>query len=242
MLTRKHKSDGFRVIPAVDVLGEDAVRLERGRFDRVVEREDPARLIERFVEAGAGLIHVVDLDGARSGRLRPELVRQLAAVAAPAVLQASGGVRSLAAAECLLEAGARRVVVGTAAFSTPEGLARYREALDGRLVVAVDVRAGRVVAEGWSEETGLTAEEAAERCADAGVPRIICTAIDRDGTLAGPDLNLLELVRERSGLPVLAAGGVGSVADLAAVESVGCEGVIVGRALLRGRIPLSVLN
>ncbi len=242
MLARTHRKASFEVIPAVDVLGQDAVRLERGEFDRVVAREaDPAALVERLVEAGARLVHVVDLDGARSGRMRPELVRELAAAASPARIQASGGVRSPADAERLLDAGADRVVVGTAAFAAPDALERYRAALGDRLAVAVDVRAGRVVTGGWLRETGMSAEEAAERCAAAGVSRILCTAVDRDGTLAGPDLDLLARVRERSGLPVLAAGGIRSQADLAAVEGLGCEGAIVGRALLEGRLPLSAL-
>ncbi|MBA3263930.1 MAG: 1-(5-phosphoribosyl)-5-[(5-phosphoribosylamino)methylideneamino] imidazole-4-carboxamide isomerase [Thermoleophilaceae bacterium] len=232
----------LELIPAVDLLGEGVVRLERGDFDRIVAREaDPVALVKRFVEAGARLVHVVDLDGARSGRVRPELVRRLAVVAAPARIQASGGVRSLADAERLLEAGADRVVVGTAAFAAPRALERYAAALDGRLVVAVDVRAGRVVTRGWSLETEMTAEEAAERCAAAGVSRILCTSVDRDGTLAGPHLELLTRVRERSGVPVLAAGGIRSQADLVAVEGLGCEGAIVGRALLEGRLPLSTL-
>jgi len=238
----KQRKARFEVIPAVDMLGENAVRLERGAFDRVVAQEaDPVALVERFVEAGARLIHVVDLDGARTGRTRRELVRRLAAAASPARIQASGGVRSPRDAQRLLEAGADRVVVGTAAFAAPRALERYQTALDGRLVVAVDVRAGRVVSGGWSRETEVTAEEAAERCAAAGVSRLLCTAVDRDGTLGGPDLELLARVRKRSGLPVLAAGGIRSRADLAAVERLGCEGAIVGRALLEGRLPLSIL-
>jgi phosphoribosylformimino-5-aminoimidazole carboxamide ribotide isomerase len=232
----------FEIIPAVDVLGEGAVRLERGEFHRVVVREaDPAALVERFVAAGARLIHVVDLDGARSGQPRPELVRRLAAAASPARVQASGGVRSPRDAERLLDAGAARVVVGTAAFASPHALESFRDALDGRLVAAVDVRAGRLVVRGWSRDTDMTAEEAAERCAAAGVSRLLCTAVDRDGTLAGPDLDLLARVQARSGLPVLAAGGIRSTADLASVEELGCEGAIVGRALLEGQLPLSIL-
>jgi len=190
----------FEVIPAVDVLGEDAVRLEQGRFDRVVAREaDPVALVERLVDAGARLIHVVDLDGARSGRTRPELVRSLAAAAAPARIQASGGVRSPADAERLLDAGADRVVVGTAAFATPRALERYEAVLDGRLVVAVDVREGRVVTRGWSRETGVSVEQAVERCIAAGIGRLLCTAVDRDGTLAGPDLALYDASWEEWG-------------------------------------------
>src|SRR5438445_11957225 len=107
------------VIPAVDLLGEEAVRLERGDFDRVQLRRDPFALVERFAAAGARWIHVVDLDGARAGKLRPELVRQLVEAARPARVQASGGIRAVADAERLLETGAGRVVVGTAAFAEP---------------------------------------------------------------------------------------------------------------------------
>jgi phosphoribosylformimino-5-aminoimidazole carboxamide ribotide isomerase len=245
MLTQKttqHRT-GLQVIPAVDLLGDAAVRLERGDFSRVVAREaDPVALVARLVRAGARLVHVVDLDGARSGRTRPDVVRRLAEAAAPALIQASGGVRSISDAEKLLEAGAARVVVGTAAFSDQRALEEYRAALDGRLVVAIDVREGRVVASGWTEATGLSAADAARRCAAAGVPRLLCTAVDRDGTLEGPDLDLIDVVRAHSGLPVVAAGGVGSLEDLAGIARLGCEGAIVGRALLDGRLALSILQ
>lgn len=244
MVKRKdEKSTRLQVIPAVDLLGASAVRLERGDFDRVVlQEDDPEALVARFVGAGAHLVHVVDLDGARSGRPRFELVRRLVDAASPARVQVSGGVRSPADAERLLEAGATRVVVGTAAFAHPGAVAEYRDALAGRLVVAVDVRDGRVQVRGWTESTGLTAEEAAERCAAAGVERLLCTAVERDGTLEGPDLGLLARVRERSGLPVLAAGGITSPADLDAVEELGCEAAVVGRALLDGSLSLSILQ
>jgi phosphoribosylformimino-5-aminoimidazole carboxamide ribotide isomerase len=229
------------VIPAVDVLGGDAVRLERGNFARVaLRRPDPAVLARRFVEAGAQRIHLVDLDGARSARVRPELVARMADAAAPASVQASGGVRRPADARALLEAGADRVVVGTAAFAG-EGLERFAAELSDKLIVAIDVRDGRVAIRGWEADSGVTAEAAAERCAAAGVARLLCTAIDRDGMLGGPDLKLLERIRDVSGLPVIAAGGVRSEDDLAALAALGCEGAIVGRALLDGTLPLSAL-
>ncbi len=230
------------VLPAVDVLGNEAVRLEQGDFDRVSTRAAaPEALAQRFAAAGATLLHLVDLDGARSGRARPELVARIVAAVAPARVQASGGIRSLADAEALLEAGAERVVVGTAAFADGGALTRYAVALGYRLVVAVDTRGGRVAVSGWEQETGLTAEEAAASCAEAGVQRLLCTAIERDGTLGGPDIELLGRVLAASGLPVLAAGGIRSQADLDAVAAAGCEGAVVGRALLDGSLPLSVL-
>ena len=224
-------ADAFQVIPAVDVLGDEAVRLEQGDFERVAVRAgDPAELVARFA-AGAPLVHVVDLDGARSARLRPELFERLVAAAGSTPVQASGGIRSVADAELLLAAGAARVVVGTAAWASVDALARFAE-LGERLVVAVDVRDGRIAVRGWKETSGLPAEDAAERCAATGIRRLLCTAIDRDGTLAGPDLDLLGRVARASGLPVLAAGGVRSSGDLDRLAALGLEGAVVGRALL----------
>jgi phosphoribosylformimino-5-aminoimidazole carboxamide ribotide isomerase len=220
---------GIEVIPAVDVLGEGAVRLRVGAYDDVVERAgDPVSLARTFAEAGARRIHLVDLDGARSGRVRPDLVRAVAAAVAPAELQASGGIRSLDDARTLLDAGAGRVVVGTAAFPDPAPWVDLGE----QLVVALDVRDGQVRTAGWTEAAGLTTAEAVERCRAAGVTRVLCTAIDRDGTLAGPDLELVEQV-SATGLRVLAAGGVRSPADIDALAGVGAEAAVVGRALLR---------
>jgi phosphoribosylformimino-5-aminoimidazole carboxamide ribotide isomerase len=229
----------LQVIPAVDVLGETAVRLEQGEFDQVVASGgDPEALVRRFAGAGAPLIHVVDLDGARGGTLRAALFARLVAAARPAAVQAAGGVRSVADAQALVEAGAVRVVVGTAAFAAAGALDDHVRALGERLVVALDVRDGTVRTQGWTEASGLTVAAAAERCAGTGVTRVLCTAIDRDGTLAGPDVELLARVRELTGARVLAAGGIASRDDLAAVEAAGCEAAIVGRALLDGRLEL----
>ena len=217
------------VIPAVDVLGEGAVRLHRGAYDEVVDRAgDPVALARRFAAEGAGRIHLVDLDGARSGRARPDLVRRVAGAAAPAALQASGGIRSLEDALAILDAGADRVVVGTAAFPDP---APWAEELGERLVVALDVRDGIVRTVGWTEASGLTRERAVELCLGAGVGRVLCTAIDRDGTLSGPDLALVESVAA-SGLAVLAAGGVRSPDDVADLARAGAEAAVVGRAII----------
>ena len=222
----------IEVIPAVDVLGQEAVRLHRGAYDEVMERvRDPVATAARFAAAGARRIHLVDLDGARSGLVRPELIRAVAEAAAPARLQASGGIRSLADAAALLEAGADRVIVGTAAFPDP---APWVDALGERVAVALDVRDGRVRTAGWTEE-GAPLDEALASCVAAGVVRVLCTAIDRDGTLAGPDLELVARVAG-TGLRVLAAGGVRTPADVAALAEAGAEAVVVGRALLAGDV------
>jgi phosphoribosylformimino-5-aminoimidazole carboxamide ribotide isomerase len=205
-----------------------------------LRESDPVALVARFVGAGADIVHVVDLDGARSGVLRPELIGRLAAAARPAQIQASGGIRSVADAEALLAAGAARVVVGTAAFADEQALERFG-ALGEALVVAIDVRDGRVAVQGW-REAGIAVDDAVDRCSTAGVRRLHCTAIERDGTLGGPDLALLERIVQRSDARIVAAGGIASPADLDAVAAVGCEGAVVGRALLEGRIALATLG
>lgn len=220
----------IEVIPAVDVLGAEAVRLRRGSYDDVVERADePAALAERWVAAGARRVHLVDLDGARSGRVRPELVRQVATRVAPVPVQASGGVRSLRDARALLDAGADRIVVGTAAWPDPTSWLELGDAV----VLAIDVRDGEVRTRGWTDGTGLSLDEAAARAAGA---RALVTAIDRDGTLAGPDLDLVARAAA-AGLRVLAAGGVRTPEDVDDLAEAGAEAAVVGRALLRGYSP-----
>ena len=222
----------MQVIPAIDVLGDGAVRLYQGDYAQVTGFGEPAELAARFAAAGASLLHLVDLDGAKSGRVRPELVRSLAPFAR---VQASGGVRSVADAQALVEAGASRVVVGTAAFDGE--LDGFVRALGAKLVVAIDVRDGIVRTAGWTESS-LAVDAAIDLCVRAGVARLLCTAIDRDGTLAGPDLELVARVVDHSGLAVLAAGGIRSQDDVDALALAGAEGAIVGRALLEGALRL----
>jgi phosphoribosylformimino-5-aminoimidazole carboxamide ribotide isomerase len=223
----------MEVIPAIDLLGDEAVRLHQGDYDRVTGKGAPLELAARY--AGASWIHVVDLDGARSGRTRPHLVAEIVKAAAPARVQASGGVRRLADALGLVDAGATRVVVGTAAWTLLDELVA---ALGEQLVVALDVREGRVRTQGWTASAPAL-DDAIERCVKGGVARLLCTAIDRDGTLTGPDVSLVSRVIAASGLPVLAAGGIRDQRDLDALEAAGAEGAVVGRALLEGRVPLS---
>jgi phosphoribosylformimino-5-aminoimidazole carboxamide ribotide isomerase len=217
----------IEVIPAVDVLGGEAVRLARGDYNRVVERAGhPLDLAERWVRAGARRLHVVDLDGARSGHLDPALVVKVAALGVP--VQASGGIRSIDDARALLDAGADRVVVGTAAWPDP---ARWL-ALGDAVVLAVDVLDGVVRTTGWTRSAGLPLTEALKRAEGA---RILVTAVDRDGTLSGPDLDLVQTAAV--GRRVIAAGGVRSPQDVLRLQGAGAEAVVAGRALLRSTLP-----
>jgi phosphoribosylformimino-5-aminoimidazole carboxamide ribotide isomerase len=213
----------IEVIPAVDVLGAEAVRLHQGDYDTIVERaDDPLALARRWAAAGASRIHLVDLDGARAGRVRPELVRSVAAAGLP--VQASGGIRTMDDARALLDAGADRVVVGTAAWPDPTAWLDLGDAL----VLALDVRAGQVRAAGWTASAGISLGDALVQVSGR---RILVTAIERDGTLTGPDLALVGAA-VGAGARVLAAGGVRSPADVESLAGAGAEAAIVGRALL----------
>jgi phosphoribosylformimino-5-aminoimidazole carboxamide ribotide isomerase len=210
------------VYPAVDVLGRTAVRLRKGSYDDVVERaEDPVDLAFNWARLGARRLHLVDLDGARSGTVRPKLVEAIAGVGLP--VQASGGIRTRDDALALLFAGADRVVVGTAAWPDPTPWLELGE----QVVVALDVLDGEVRTAGWLEGSGLTLPEALSRTGDA---RLLVTGIDRDGTLEGPDLDLVAEAAA-GGRRVIAAGGVRSPDDVSALANAGAEAVVVGRAL-----------
>jgi len=228
----------FAILPAVDVLDGRAVRLERGDYGAVAtEGGDPFELIARAAALRPPLVHVVALGAARDGGAPVALARRAVAAATPVPVQLGGGVRSVADAEALADAGVARVMIGTAAFG-PSPLEEFVAALGERLVVAVDVADGRVRTSGWLDDSGLGVEEALEHCTAAGVVRVLCTAIARDGTLAGPDLELLHDVRARFAGEILAAGGIRDASDLEAVRATGVNGAVVGRAWLEGRLSL----
>jgi len=216
------------VIPAVDVLDGKAVRLTQGDYGRVDEAGDPLELVRRAAGFSPPFVHVVALGAARDGGVPVELARAVVEAASPVPVQFGGGVRSVGDAEALRGAGVARVMIGTAAF----GEIPLEEF--GDVVVAVDVAEGIVRTAGWRESSGLTTAAALERCADAGVTKVLCTAVARDGTRSGPDLDLLGDARSLFGGEILAAGGIRDADDLAAIEALGIDGAVVGRAWLEG--------
>lgn len=237
----------FDLIPAIDLRAGRVVRLVTGDFDReTVYGEDPAVVAQGFVdafpEAGVGWLHVVDLDGALAGS--PEqsdaVAAIVAAVGARARVQVGGGLRSADAVDRVLAIGASRVVIGTAALSTPgfaAGLVRHHG--PERVAVALDVRAGQAVGEGWrSGAAGSSPVDAATRLTDEGIETLIVTGIDRDGLMDGPDLDLLERILRLGLGGVIASGGISSTEDVLRVRELGCTGAIVGRALYEGRLDL----
>ncbi|MCW5892175.1 MAG: 1-(5-phosphoribosyl)-5-[(5-phosphoribosylamino)methylideneamino]imidazole-4-carboxamide isomerase [bacterium] len=230
--------------PAIDLRGGRCVRLTEGDFGReTIYGDDPVHMARRWQAAGARWLHVVDLDGARAGRpVQAPLVAAIcAALRIP--VQVGGGVRDDAAALALLDAGAARVVVGTMAARAPGRCARLCRRHPGRIAVGIDARDGLVRTAGWLEGEQLEATVLAAQARELGAAAIIYTDIGRDGTERGPDLEGTRAVaRAAGGVPVIASGGVGTVAHLRGVAGLAADGVagaIVGRALYTGAVSLA---
>lgn len=234
---------GFEVLPAIDLRGGRVVRLVEGDFAREsVYGDDPAAMADAFARDGARWVHVVDLDGARSGvQLHGTAIAAIvASVGERARVEVAGGLRTAVSVGDALAAGAARAVIGTAALRDPHfisGLISSHGA--ARIAVAIDVRDGRAVGDGWSaSDVGVDAAEAVLRLADAGVETFEVTAIRRDGLLGGPDLVLYERMVGLDRGVIIASGGIATLADIDAVRDAGCSGAILGRALYEGSLDL----
>ena len=232
--------------PAIDLRAGRAVRLLRGDYAaETVYSDDPVAIARGFEAAGARWIHVVDLDAARSGEAGN--LEYVAAIARSVGcdIETGGGVRTVEAAERLIDAGVARVVVGTAAVERPELVAELGARYPGRVAVGLDARGRSVAVKGWTETTDLDLVDLAKQFEGAGVAALIVTEIGRDGTMDGPDLDQLGAVLEATAIDVIASGGVGTLDDiraLAALKTVSLNGgtrtlagIIVGRAIYEGR-------
>jgi len=228
------------VIPAIDLIGGEVVRLEKGDFaTKTVYARRPAEKAAEFARAGARLLHVVDLDGARTGwPVNVDAVRDICAV--PGIeVELGGGLRSLPDIEKVLSLGVRYVVLGTAAV---ERLGLVEEAcrrFPGRVRCGIDARNGEVKIAGWLEGTGLAAVEVARRVKAAGVGLVEYTDVGRDGMFSGVDAAGSARLQAEAGIPVVASGGVAGLADIEACRDAGLAGVIVGKALYEGRVALA---
>ena len=234
----------FELLPAIDLLGGRVVRLEQGDFARETTfSTDPLAVATEFANGGATWLHVVDLDGARTGRpAHVGFVGAIAAALGPKVrIDLAGGLRTIEVIDEALAAGAARVVIGTAALTDPAIAATVIAAHGAdRIAVALDVRGGLAIGEGWrSGATGVPPDEAIRRLADVGVATFEVTSISRDGLLGGPDLAMLGQVVDLGRGRVIASGGVARVEDIVAVRRLGCAGAIVGRALYDGSLDLA---
>ena len=233
----------MQIIPAIDLLDGQCVRLHQGDYDQVTRfTDDPVAQGLAWQSQGARRLHLVDLDGARRGEpVNDGAVRAItAALSIP--VQLGGGVRSLERAEELLAWGLDRVILGTVAIEQPELVTTLAQRHPGRIVVGIDARDGRVATRGWLESSTVEATDLARRFDGCGLAALITTDIATDGTLAGPNLAFLRAMAEATTTPVIASGGVGSLTDLLsllALEPVGVAGVIVGRALYDGSVDLA---
>jgi phosphoribosylformimino-5-aminoimidazole carboxamide ribotide isomerase len=224
---------GKQAVPAIDLRGGRVVRLHQGQYDRAtVYADDPVAVAERLVATGARRLHVVDLDAARDGARPPahrDIIARIAAI--PGVrLQLGGGIRTEADVAAAVEVGAWRVIVGTLASEDPPAAGRMARET-GRLVAAVDCRGGSVRVRGWTADSGADPLELVRRLVECGVRDVAVTAIDRDGTGAGPDAGLIGRLRPAVPGELIAAGGVYAPVDVTAAVGAGADAVVVGRAL-----------
>ncbi len=226
------------LIPSIDLLGGRAVRLLRGDYAAVTDYGDPMRILDAWGLPPGSLIHVVDLEGSRDGR--PAQLDAIGKIAGRGlVVQVGGGVRSADDAVRWLEAGATRIVVGTAAARDRATLGAICRAVPAGVVVAVDLRDGVVRTSGWTEAASRTAKEIVRDAEDLGAAAVMVTDIGRDGTLSGPSLDLYRDLARSTALPIVASGGIGTLGDLVSVARTGAAGAIVGRALLDGRFTIA---
>ena len=229
----------MEVIPAIDLKDGRCVRLLQGDFDKeTVFSTDPAAVARRWQEAGAPRIHVVDLDGAASGKPRnlDAVTRILEAVNIP--IQLGGGIRNMKTLESWLARGVQRVVLGTAAVETPDFLIEACTRFGDSVIAGIDARNGKVAASGWTRTTEVDAISLVGRAKDLGARRIIYTDIATDGMLTGPNLESIREVTSHTRLPVIASGGVTTIEHLVSLNALGVEGAIIGRALYTGDLDL----
>lgn len=230
------------IFPAIDLKGGQCVRLAEGDMNRAtVYADDPAAQAALFRSAGATHLHVVDLDGAFAGDSRnADGVRAALAGFAGGKVQVGGGIRTAAHVEAWLAAGVWRAVMGTVALDNPDLVRGLAADHPGRIVVAVDARDGMVATRGWADVSALPVADLARRFEDAGVAAVLFTDVGRDGMLKGVNLAATLALAAETRLPVIASGGVASIADIHALKGkAGIEGVITGRALYDGRLDLA---
>jgi phosphoribosylformimino-5-aminoimidazole carboxamide ribotide isomerase len=231
------------VIPAIDLLNGACVRLYQGDYERSqVFNDNPVEVALEWAKQGATLLHIVDLDGAKTGQVvNHEAIAQIVQ-AVQLKVQVGGGLRDFASVERLLSLGVDRAILGTVAVEQPSLVADLCQAFPNQIVVGIDARNGLVATRGWLETSEVLATDLAQQMQELGAATIIYTDIHRDGTLQGPNLDALRELAAAISIPIIASGGVSSVTDLlsiSALEPSGVSGVIVGRALYTGDITLT---
>jgi phosphoribosylformimino-5-aminoimidazole carboxamide ribotide isomerase len=228
-----------QIWPAIDLRGGKCVRLKQGDFGReTVFGEDPAAVARHWVSQGAECLHLVDLDGARTGSLANETAIVAIVRAAGVPCELGGGIRYEETIRGLLNAGLARLVVGTQAIRQADWFRRMCQRFPGKLVLGIDARDGRVATHGWLETSDMEATQLARQFAEEPIAAIVYTDIATDGMMAGPNVLAMAAMKQAVDCPVVASGGVTTVDDVARLSAVGMDGCIIGRALYEGRIAL----
>jgi len=229
----------FEVIPAVDIEDGEAVQLVGGRRGTERTYGEPVAAAREWIEQGARTLHLIDLDGAFEGTRPNAGAIEEIIEATDVTVQLGGGIRTAAEAAGLLERGVDRVILGTAAVENPGIVREVSDRFPGRVVVALDAKGGEVVVSGWTEGTGLDPAAAAERYAELGAGAILFTDVDVEGSLEGVRTEQVSRVTSAVELPVIATGGVASIADIEALREAGAAAVVVGSALYEGAFTLA---
>ena len=229
----------MKLFPAIDLLGGRAVRLEAGKRERATVFHDrPVELVAELARGGADRLHVVDLDGAFGEPRQLDLIAAIVR-ASPIPVEVGGGLRDRAAVDAILALGAAFAVLGTAAVRDPGLVEQVCRAHPGRIIVAVDARDGVVAIDGWTTSGGITAVELARRAAGWGAAAVLYTDVARDGLGGGPNVAATAALARAAGIEVIASGGVGTLADIAALARAGVPAVVVGRALYDGKFTVA---
>jgi phosphoribosylformimino-5-aminoimidazole carboxamide ribotide isomerase len=232
----------MQLIPAIDLMGGKIVRLTKGEKCTAKSYEaqfgTPLQAAERWRDEGAGKLHIIDLDAAFGiGDNRAVIAEITRNVSLP--IQVGGGIRSYETAESLLRVGVADVILGSLAFSDPSAIAKIEKRFGpGSVIVALDNKNGRIMVEGWQTETAMTVDGALDKYSELGVNTYLITSIAQDGMLNGPDLQTLSSASLYPGTKIIAAGGIGTIGDLAALKEIGVSGAVIGKALYEGRFTL----
>lgn len=228
----------MKIFPAIDIYGGRAVRLLHGDYDKMTDYGDPAERAKEFVAAGVKNAHIVDLEGAKTG-LTPNLsVIERIAANTPLFIEVGGGIRNMEAARRYIDAGAGRIILGTAALTDPGFLQDALSAFGGKVAVGADLRDGYIAVKGWTETSAVSCGEFFTRMAGMGVKTVICTDISKDGALKGANVPLYRELAEKYPVNIIASGGVSSTDDIKQLAAAGVYGAIIGKAYYTGAVEL----
>ena len=228
------------IFPAIDLYEGKAVRLYKGDYEQMtVYSDSPIELVEDFVEQGAKYLHLIDLEGAKTGQTpNLELIRDIRALS-PLFTQVGGGIRSMDVIDAYLGAGVDRVILGTAAVTDPVFLEEAIKEFGDRIAVGADIKNGYIAISGWTESSGIDAFSFCRRMQDLGVKTLICTDISRDGAMQGTNRNLYRTLSKRHDMNIIASGGVSSMDDIRALRAMELYGAVIGKAYYTGAIKIS---